>query len=73
VRGAAARGALLDRDHHAVGNGDPNVARPARGQQGVIEEKLASQIAVSAAPASRLDNRSPCANMYRELAGLRAG
>ena len=47
VLGAVARGACRHRGYHAVGDGDANVARPARRQQRMVEEQFASQIIVS--------------------------
>jgi hypothetical protein len=42
--------AFGDREDGAVGDGDPNVSRPAEWQQSVIKEELVSQIAFSAKP-----------------------
>jgi imidazolonepropionase len=75
VISAGAGRAFGDRGDSAVGDGYPNVARPAGWQQSVIKKELASQIALST-PASicrgpiLLDNRRPYANKYRNLTDL---
>src|SRR6516162_1853767 len=75
VISAGAGRAFGDRGDSAVGNGDPNVARPAGWQQTVIKKEFASQIAFSApvsicrGPILR-DNRRPCAKKYRNLTDL---
>jgi hypothetical protein len=53
VLGAGAGPAFGDRDDSAIGDGNPNVARPARRQQSVIEKELVSQSAFSAPEGSR--------------------
>ena len=59
VLGALARGAGRDRGDDPVGDGDANVARPARRQQRVVEEQFASQIIVSAAGSIRPADTDP--------------
>jgi hypothetical protein len=44
---AAARRASCHREHGAIPDADPHVSLPARGQQGVVKEKLMPQAAPS--------------------------
>src|SRR5262245_13386566 len=75
VVGAGAGRAFGDREDSAIGDADPNVARPAGWQKSVIEKELVSQVAFSAPGGIclgpiLLDNRRPCANKYGNLTDL---